>query len=137
MDSTPRAEPALIDPMDLEAAAEALCHRFGEPMAEASRLSTLHDVLATSRTLARELEEFAKQAGAHYRGIHCTADMRGEVQRLHRALSAWSDSLLAAGMTYREWQEGDARTTEHGGVARFTMLQPVFGGASATPPSAA
>jgi hypothetical protein len=112
MDSTQRAEPALVDPLDLAATGAALCSRFGEPDAEACRLSTLHDVLKRSRALAHELDEFTKAAGVHYRGIHCAADMRSEVQRLHQALLAWSESVFAAGSTYREWREGDARPSE-------------------------
>ena len=103
MTATPRVEPAIVDPLDLEAAAAALCCRFGEPSAEAYRLSSLHDLLNTSRALARTLEEFTSVASTHYRGVHCTADMRGDAQRLAHALAAWSESVFAAGTGYREW----------------------------------
>jgi hypothetical protein len=123
-DSRTRTEPAYIDPIDLQAAAAAFCHRLGEPSAEAARLSTLHDVLATSRALSHELEHFAKQAGVHYRGIHCAADMHAEATRLYQALSAWSESVFAAGATWREWQEGEAPKSEGRKSVRFTLLHP-------------
>jgi hypothetical protein len=107
MTSESRSEPTLIEPLDLQAAAAALCCRFGEPTAEAQRLTTLHDLLDTSRALARALDEFTKVAGAHYRGVHCTSDMRGDAGHLTNALSAWSDSVLAAGATYRAWKDGE------------------------------
>jgi len=107
MDSPPSSDPVLVDLLDVEGAAAALCCRFGEPTAEACRLATLHDVLTTSKALARELEAFAKMASPHLRGIHCTADMQSDAQRLFQHLSAWSDAVLAAGHTYRDWRNGD------------------------------
>ncbi|HEV7993399.1 MAG TPA: hypothetical protein VGP25_16355 [Gemmatimonadaceae bacterium] len=107
MTSESRSEPTLIEPLDLQAVAAALCCRFGEPSAEANRLSTLHELLDTSRALARALDEFTKVASAHYRGVHCTSDMRSDAQHLHSALSAWSDSVFAAGLTYRAWKDGE------------------------------
>ena len=99
-------EPALIEPLDLDAVGAAFCCRFGEPSAEAQRLATLHDVLGTSRALARALDDFTRIAATHYRGIHCSSDMHGEVERLTRNLAAWSESVFAAGLTYREWRDG-------------------------------
>ena len=107
MVSVPSSDSVLVDPLDVEGTAAALCCRFGEPTAEAARLATLHDVLNTSRALARELDAFAKMASPHLRGIHCTSDMRNDAQRLFQLLSAWSESVLAAGHTYREWRNGD------------------------------
>jgi hypothetical protein len=107
MAGTSRPEPTLIEPLDLEAVGAALCGRFGEASAEARRLTTLHEVLGTSRALARALDDFTRTAGTHYKGIHCSADMRGEVDRLTRSLVAWSESVFAAGMTYRAWRDGD------------------------------
>jgi hypothetical protein len=106
MTDTSRPEPTLIQPLDLEAAAAALCCRFGEASAEAYRRATLHEMLSTSRALARALDEFTKLAAAHYRGVHCTGDMRSDVERLNHSLAEWSDAVLAAGTAYREWQEG-------------------------------
>jgi len=113
------AEPTIVEPVDLEATAAALCCRFGEASAEAYRLSTLHDVLGSSRALARALDSFTSIAAEHYRGIHCTADMRGDAQRLAHALAVWSESVFAAGTAYREWTTGGAiagLTTERRGV---------------------
>lgn len=107
MVSVPRSDSVLVDPLDVEATAAALCCRFGEPTAEAIRLATLQDVLNTSRSLARELDAFAKMASPHLRGIHCTSDMQSEAQRLFQLLATWSESVLAAGHTYREWRNGD------------------------------
>lgn len=106
MRTEPRSEPTIIEPLDLQAAAAALCCRFGDPSAEAQRLTTLHEVLSTSRALSQALDDFAKAAATHYRGIHCTSDMRGDAGRLIRSLTAWSESVTAAGSTYRSWQEG-------------------------------
>jgi hypothetical protein len=106
MAATSRPEPTLIEPLDIEAVGAALCCRFGEASAEARRLATLHDVLGTSRSLARALDDFTRTAGTHYKGIHCSADMNAEVERLTRSLMAWSDSVFAAGLTYRAWREG-------------------------------
>ena len=53
MTDTSRHEPTLIQPLDLEAAAAALCCRFGEASAEAYRRATLQEMLSTSRALAR------------------------------------------------------------------------------------
>jgi hypothetical protein len=108
MVSIPSSDHVLVDSLDVEGAAAALCCRFGEPTAEACRLATLHDVLNSSRALARELEAFAKMASPHLRGIHCTSDMQNDAQRLFHLLSAWSDAVLAAGHTYREWRNGDS-----------------------------
>ena len=99
-------EPALIEPLDLDAVGAALCCRFGEASAEAQRLATLHDVLGSSRALARALDDFTRIAATHYRGIHCSSDMHGEVERLTRNLAAWSEAVFAAGLTYRAWREG-------------------------------
>jgi hypothetical protein len=121
MPGPPIAEPTLIEPLDLEAVGAALCCRFGEASAEARRLATLHDVLGTSRSLARALDDFARIAGTHYRGIHCSPDMRAEVARLTRTLAAWSESVFAAGMTYRAWQEGG----EPGGLDGLGARDPV------------
>jgi hypothetical protein len=103
MTDAARPGPTIVELLDVEAAAAALCCRFGEPMAEAYRLSVLHDFLASSRTLARTLDSFTALAAEHYRGIHCTADMRGDAQRLARALESWSQSVFVAGSAYREW----------------------------------
>jgi hypothetical protein len=126
MTAIPRDEPAIVNPLDLEAAAAALCCRFGEASAEAYRRSTLHDLLGTSRTLARTLEEFTAVASAHYRGVHCTADMRGDAQRLAHALAAWSDSVFAAGTGYREWTADGAITGLSIGRASDSDLAPSF-----------
>jgi hypothetical protein len=104
MSSARHPEGVFIDPADLEAVAAALCSRFGDPTAEAYRRSTLHDVLKTVRSLAASLEEFARAGGTHYRGVHCTADMRVEVEHLSKYLTGWIDAVRAAGTAYREWQ---------------------------------
>jgi hypothetical protein len=103
MSGTAHSEPMIVEPLDLQAVAAALCCRFGEASAEAYRLSTLHDVLNSSRALARVLDSFTALAAEHYRGIHCTSDMRGDAQRLAHALAVWSDSIFSAGSAYREW----------------------------------
>jgi hypothetical protein len=117
-------EPTVIEPLDLEAAAAALCCRFGEASAEAYRLSTLHDVLSSSRALARALDSFTAVAAEHYRGIHCTADMRADAQRVAHALALWSDSVLSAGTAYREW-------TTDGAITGLTAERPDVSGAAA------
>jgi len=126
MTATRREEPAIVNPLDLEAAAAALCCRFGEASAEAYRLSSLHDLLSTSRALARTLEEFTTVASAHYRGVHCTADMRGDAQRLAHALAAWSESIFAAGAGYREWTEEGAITGSGAGRTEFPGVMSAF-----------
>jgi len=117
MTGTAYPAPTIIESPDLEATAAALCCRFGEASAEAYRLTALHDVLNSSRALARALDSFTSVAAEHYRGIHCTADMRGDAQRLAHALSVWSDSVLAAGSAYREW-------TTDGTIAGLTAERP-------------
>jgi hypothetical protein len=102
--SSIRPAPALFDPGDLEAVAAALCSRFGDPTAEAYRLSTLHDVLRSSHSLAASLEMFARAGNSHYRGVHCTADMHVEVEQLSRSLLGWMEAVFLAGSAYREWQ---------------------------------
>jgi hypothetical protein len=111
-----RRDPVIVEPQDMEATAAALCCRFGEASAEAYRLSSLHDVLATSRALARALDAFTALAAEHYRGIHCTADMRSDAERLAHALAIWSDSVFAAGSAYREW-------TNDGAIAGLTVVR--------------
>jgi len=106
MPSEPRFEPIRIEPLDLPAVAAALCCRFGEPYAEARRLTSLHELLDTSRTLARALDDFVKTGGEHYKGVHCASDMQPDVDRLTRALTQWSESVCAASVTYRAWQRG-------------------------------
>ena len=106
MPSEPRFEPIRIEPLDLPAVAAAFCCRFGESSAEARRLTSLHEVLDTSRSLARALDDFVKIGGEHYRGVHCASDMQTDVDRLTRALTAWSESVCAASVTYRAWQRG-------------------------------
>lgn len=113
MTDTSRPEPTLIQPLDLEAAAAALCCRFGEASAEAYRRMTLQEMLSTSRALARALDEFTKLAAAHYRGVHCTGDMRSDVERLTHSLAEWSDAVFAAGTAYREWQESGEPAGRH------------------------
>ena len=106
MSTTISNEPVLIEVSELHAVGAALCCRFGDATAEAYRLTTLQDVLESSRSLARALEEFARAGGTHHRGVHCTADMHAEVERLTRCLSAWSDAVGSAAMIHREWQAG-------------------------------
>jgi len=103
-----RKVPTLVEPLDLSAAGAAFCCRFGEPAAEAYRLAVLREVLSASRVLARTLDEFVKAAGAHYRGVHCTSDMRAEMQRISRALMEWSEVMVEAGDAHRDWQERHA-----------------------------
>lgn len=136
MASTDPPEPALIDPADLEAVAAALCSRFGDPTAEAYRLSTLHDVLRVSRSLSASLEAFVRAGSNHYRGVHCTADMRLEIEQLSRALMGWSEAVFLAGSAYREWQ----RDGELASLRPPRLDDPVLplrdlvdGGASSTP----
>ena len=142
MTDASRPEPVLVDPHDLERTAAALCCRFGEPAAEAYRLATLRDVLDTGRLLARELDAFTKQAGVHYQGVHCTAGMRSEVERLQQALSAWSASVLAASGAYRDWNERDlpaARSGSGAGRVHYTPMHPaladVFEAPMSSPPA--
>jgi hypothetical protein len=107
MRSTTPQEPVLVNPVDLDAIAGALCRRFGEATAEAYRLTTLHEVLERSRALARALDDFAHRASAHYRGVHCTAGVQSEIDMLARTLAAWSETVLTAGGAYRAWQQND------------------------------
>ena len=123
------AEPTVVEPRDLEAAAAALCRRFGEASAEAYRLSSLHDVLNSSRALARALDSFTSIAAEHYRGIHCTADMRGDAQRLSHALAVWADAVSAAGSVYREWTTNGAipdPTAERTDVSSAGSFSPIM-----------
>jgi hypothetical protein len=128
MTDTTRLDPTVVEPLDLEAAAAALCCRFGEPSAEAYRLTTLHDLLSTSRALARALDSFTALAAEHYRGVHNTSDMRADAHRLAHALADWSDSVFAAGGAYREWKADGAIAglrAEHphlGGMTSFTPI---------------
>ena len=119
-------DPVLIEMPDLHAVAAALCCRFGDATAEAYRLTTLRDVLDTSRSLAHALEEFARAGGAHLRGVHCTADMHVELERLSERLAAWSDAVIAAAVIQREWQAGGdcakAITGEHRAVLMPSLL---------------
>jgi hypothetical protein len=106
MSTTISPDAVLIEMSDLHQVGAALCCRFGDATAEAYRLTTLQDVLDSSRSLARALEEFARAGSAHHRGVHCTADMRVELERLTRSLSTWSDALNSAALINREWQAG-------------------------------
>jgi hypothetical protein len=120
-------DPVLIEMPDLQAVATALCCRFGDATAEAYRLTTLRDVLDTSRSLAHSLEEFARAGRAHLRGVHCTADMHVELERLAERLAAWSDAVISAAVIQREWQSGGdcakaAITGEHRAVGAPTLL---------------
>jgi hypothetical protein len=111
-DATP-SHSVLIESSDLEAAAAAFCSRCGEPGAEAYRLMALRELLCSTRSLSQALESFGKAATSHFRGVHCTADMHGDVTVLSRALSAWSESVFTAGNAYRDWEERCA-SEEHG-----------------------
>ena len=102
----------LVEMADLRAVATAFCNRAGEPTAEAHRRATLHDVLDASRALACALEEFARAGSVHYRGVHCTPHMQGEMALLAQRLTAWSDAILSAGSAQREWQLGVAGPAE-------------------------
>lgn len=115
-----RTAPVLIEMADLMAVATAFCRRAGEPTAEAHRLATLRDVVESSRALACALEEFARAGSVHHRGIHCTADMRAELQRLTSRLTAWSESIFSAGSAQREWElgDGDVRDRQRGDLER-------------------
>ena len=107
MRSTEPQEPVLVNPLDLDAIAGALCRRFGEATAEAYRLTSLHEVLERSRALARALDDFAHRASAHYRGVHSTAGVQSEIDLLTRTLAAWSETVLTAGGAYRAWERED------------------------------
>lgn len=100
----------LFDPLELEAAAAACCGRFGDPGAEAHRLVTLRELMTGSSALAHELEAFTRSAGSHLRGVHCTASMRPEADRLARAVVAWNEQVQAVANAYRDWQEERARS---------------------------
>jgi len=129
MTGTNYSEPTIVESLDLEATAAALCCRFGEASAEAYRLATLHDVLNSSRALARALDSFTSLAAEHYRGIHCTADMRGDAQRLAHALAVWSDSVFTAGTAYREWTTDGAiagLSAERSGVGSDASFTPIM-----------
>jgi hypothetical protein len=104
----------LFDPLELGAAATACCGRFGDPGAEAHRLVTLRELLAGSSALAHELDAFTRAAASHLRGVHCTASMRPEADRLARAVVAWTEQVQAAANVYRDWQEERASS---GGAA--------------------
>jgi hypothetical protein len=110
MGSSSPQEPVLVNPVDLDAIAGALCRRFGEATAEAYRLTSLHEVLERSRALARALDDFAQRAGAHYRGVHSTTGVQSEIDMLARTLAAWSQTVLTAGGAYRAWQQDDGST---------------------------
>src|SRR5215217_3390508 len=105
MSDDTRHVPTLLEPLDLRSAGAAFCCRFGEPGAEAQRLAALREVLSSSHKLADVLEEFAKSATTHYRGVHCSADMHTEMDRVSRALMQWSESMVEASSAYRDWQD--------------------------------
>jgi hypothetical protein len=120
-------DPVLIEMPDLHAVGNALCCRYGDATAEAYRLTTLRDVLDASRSLARSLDEFARAGGAHLRGVHCTADMHVELERLAQRLAAWSDAVMSAAVIHREWQSGGdcaraAITGEHRALGTSSVL---------------
>jgi hypothetical protein len=116
MTAAPRARTILIDPLDMEAAAAALCGRCGDAVAEAHRLVALREMLTTARGLSSALDEFTKQAGTHLQGIHCTAGMQGDVSHLASALGAWADAVQEAAYSYREWQDGAVAPRHHDDV---------------------
>jgi hypothetical protein len=72
----------------------------------------LRELLCSARSLTQALESFTKAATSHFRGVHCTADMHGDVTVLSRALATWSESIFTAGNAYRDWEERCA-TDEH------------------------
>lgn len=125
--------PILVEPLDLEATAAALCCRFGDATAEAYRLATLREVLTSSRALSQALEEFTRVATAHYHGVHCTSDMRADVGQLAKAISSWSESVQSAGLSYREWQDGRPApepSAPHDRVPMRSMMTSIYGGPS-------
>jgi hypothetical protein len=95
----------LFDPLELQAAAAACCGRFGDPDVEARRLVALRDMVARASELARELDGFARTAATHLRGVHCTASLQPEAERLAHATSAWLERVQDAANAYRDWQE--------------------------------
>ena len=117
--------PMLLDPAELEAASAAFCCRCGEPNAEATRLATLREMLDSSRVLSRSLEAFTKAATTHFQGVHCTADMRGDVTSLSHAFAQWTEAVASASQAYHDWHEqcaGDDRGERR--VASASMMQP-------------
>jgi hypothetical protein len=94
--------PDLPAQTDIEAAAAALFCRFGDPTSEAHRRGRLKVMLDSSRALAKALEGFTSNAAGHFRGIHCTPDMKADVQRLSHALAEWTSYVNATADMYRE-----------------------------------
>lgn len=120
MTAAPRPSTILIDPLDIEAAASALCGRCGDAGAEAFRLATLREMMTTSRELCTALTEFTKQAGTHLQGVHCTAGMQADARQLDGALVAWADAIHDAADSYRRWQDARMALRYHDDVAVFS-----------------
>lgn len=89
-------------PADIAAAASILFYRCGDPEVEVRRRGALRGTLRASRDLARALEEFTRNACAHYQGVHSTPHMRAEVEALARTFSDWSFSVHQAACIHRE-----------------------------------
>jgi hypothetical protein len=108
-----RPLPALFDPDELDAASAAFCHQFGDVSAELWRRAAVRDLLGSARHLAQALENYARAAGLHARGVHCAADMQRESLTLSHAFQRCSESVNAASATYRDWQEGGLVAESH------------------------
>jgi len=105
MPESSQLRPAVFDPIEVAAASAAFCSQFGEVSAEAYRRAALHEVLDRANVLAQALATYVRGARMHFRGVHCTADMRGDATALSCALHAWSDSVKMAADVYQTWQE--------------------------------
>lgn len=97
--------PAVFDPIELAAASAALYGQFGEVSAEAYRRAALREMLDQAHVLGQALETYVRGARLHFRGMHCTADMRVEATALSCALFAWCESVNRAADAYQNWQE--------------------------------
>ncbi|MDQ2664589.1 MAG: hypothetical protein M3Z05_01125 [Gemmatimonadota bacterium] len=98
--------PQSVTPRILEQAAAAYCCRFGEPEREARRRGCIHAMQRSSRRFATALEQFTARGAPHVRGEHSSADMRGEVDALLRALADWTSDVNAAADACGDDQQG-------------------------------
>jgi hypothetical protein len=133
-----QSDPTLFDPAELEVSAAAFCCRFGDPSAEVNRLLTLREVLDASRALTRSLESFTKAATTHFHGVHCTANMNADASSLSRALTHWSEAIMAAANARRDWEErravgGRIGAGDGGSVPLADSSRYAHGAMSATP----
>jgi hypothetical protein len=88
--------------LDIASAARAFLNRSGYAETEMRRRLLLRDTVRSSRALAHALTEFATNAAAHSRDVHCTSHLDADVEALVRALAEWSESMNATAGLYHE-----------------------------------